>query len=71
MYSKMYVTGGLGPDIFRDTQKIYTEQNQTQKDKFIEITDTKRINPLSNFHDWSKLSVIHFLSKFQELHGEL
>ena len=41
-YSEMHVTGALRPDIFRDTQIIHTKQNQTQKNKFIKITDSKK-----------------------------
>ena len=32
---------GFDPDIFRDTQKIDTEQNLTQKNNFIKITNQK------------------------------
>ena len=58
---------GLSPDIFHDTQKINTKQNRTLKNKFIKMTDLK-IHLLCNL---SKLSVIHFLSKFQESYDEL
>ena len=42
VYSDMYMTGGLGPGIFWDTQKINTRKNQTQKNKFMKITDPKK-----------------------------
>ena len=41
VYSDMYMTGGLGPGNFWDTQKINTRKNQTQKNKFMKITDPK------------------------------
>ena len=42
VYSDMYMTEGLGPGIFWDTQKNKYQENQTQKNKFMKITDPKK-----------------------------
>ena len=62
----MYMTGGLGPGIFWDTQKNKYQEKSDPKNKFMKITDPKKISPLCNLCDSCKLSVVHFLSKFQE-----
>ena len=42
VYSDMYMTGGLGPDIFWDAQKNKYQEKSDPKNKFMKITDPKK-----------------------------
>ena len=42
VYSDMYMTGGSAQTFFGIPKKINTRKNQTQKNKFMKITDPKK-----------------------------